>query len=62
MTAEAVKPGPSYVIDPWTVGMTYPDVNIASGQSIQFVWPGAIRPIAHTHITALQLPLPFKRH
>lgn len=40
VTAEAVKPGSPYVIDPWTVGMTYPDVNITSGQSVQLIWPG----------------------
>ncbi|CAK0757897.1 hypothetical protein CVIRNUC_002578 [Coccomyxa viridis] len=41
VTASAVRSTAApYLIDPWTVGMTYPEVNITAGQSVDFKWPG----------------------
>lgn len=40
VTAAATSAAAPYVIDPWTVGMTYPDVNVKAGQSVEFKWPG----------------------
>ena len=45
VTASAVKSlAAPFLIDPWTVGMTYPEVNITAGQSVEFKWPGAQLP------------------
>ena len=40
VTASAVKTPAPYLIDPWSVGMTYPDVSVMVGQSVEFKWPG----------------------
>lgn len=40
VTALAVSAPAPHLIDPWTVGMTYPDVSVVLGQSVEFKWPG----------------------
>ncbi|CAL5227204.1 g10121 [Coccomyxa viridis] len=39
VSASAVKTPAPYLIDPWAVGMTYPDVIVAVGQGVEFKWP-----------------------
>ena len=39
VTASAVMSPAPYVLE-WDEGMTYPNVSVVAGQSVQFKWPG----------------------
>ena len=55
VTASAVKAPAPYVIDPWAVGMTYPDVSVAVGQGVEFKWPGMATASTHGHTTLISV-------
>ncbi|BDA41106.1 hypothetical protein COCOBI_01-7610 [Coccomyxa sp. Obi] len=44
-TAPVTQAGPVVIeeINPWSLGKTYPPVNVAAGSSVRFIWPSANR-------------------
>lgn len=57
VTASAVKTPAPYLINPWVVGMTYPNVSVAFGQGVEFKWPGMATASTHGPTTLISMKL-----